>query len=321
MSALTKIGNRERGKAVFTKSCSACHKLGDVGQGLAPDLAALSDKSPEYLLLNILDPNRGVEARYLSYTATLKDGTQRVGFLQAETATSLTLVGPDGKPHSVLRTDIDELRSSGKSVMPEGIEKEISIDQMADLLAFLRSVAPAFQPAAVFKPAHSLIGGGLADAGWKAGATRGPKRKEFPGNVPQVLQPNPDGSVRLPAVACEIYGTSLVFESKYNNLGFWGNENDHAVWTINLPKGGKFDVTLDYACNPDTAGNAFVITVGEKKLIGRAESTGSWDTYKQTKIGSITLKEGEQKIVLRSNRAIRGYLMDLRGLRLTPGKE
>lgn len=265
--------------------------LGDIGQGLAPDLAALSAKSPDYLLLNILDPNRGVEARYLSYTATLKDGTQRVGFLQAETATSLTLVGPDGKPLSVLRTDIEELRSSGKSVMPEGIEKEISIDQMADLLMFLRSTAPQ------------------------------PKRKEFPGNVPQVLQPNPDGSVRLPAISCEIYGTSLVFESKYNNLGFWGNENDHAVWTINLPKGGKYDVTIDYACDQGNAGNAFVLTAGENKLIGRAESTGSWDTYKQTKIGSVTLKEGEQKIVLRSNGAIRGYLMDLRGLRLTPGKE
>ncbi len=48
--------------------------------GAAPDLAALSDKSPDYLLLNILDPNRAVDARYLSYTATLKDGTQRVGF-------------------------------------------------------------------------------------------------------------------------------------------------------------------------------------------------------------------------------------------------
>ena len=60
----------------------------------------------------------------------------------------------------------------------------------------------------------------------------------------------------------------------------------------------------------------------DNKLIGRTESTGSWDTCKQLKIGSVALREGEQKIVLRSNGAIRGYLMDLRGLRLTPpGKE
>ena len=289
--ALTKMGDSSRGKLVFTKTCSACHKLGDIGQGFAPDLAALSDKSPDYLLTNILDPNRAVEARYLSYTAVLKDGTQRVGFLQAETATSLTLVGPDGKPQSVLRTDVEELRSSGKSVMPEGIEKEMSIEQMADLLAFLRSSLPQ------------------------------PKRKKFPGNVPQVLQPNPDGSTRLPAVACEIYGTSLVYESKYTNLGFWGNENDHAIWTINLPKRGKFDVTLDYACDPNNAGNAFTLLAGENKLIGRIDSTGSWDAYKQTKIGAITLNAGEQRIVLRPNGPPKGYLMDLRGLRLTPAKE
>ena len=77
---------------MFARACAACHKVGDVGKGLGPDLAALSDKSAEYLLTNVLDPNRSVEARYVAYTASTTDGRTRVGFLSAETATSITLV-------------------------------------------------------------------------------------------------------------------------------------------------------------------------------------------------------------------------------------
>jgi putative membrane-bound dehydrogenase-like protein len=289
--ALMKDGDRERGKQVFAKTCAACHKLGDVGEGLGPDLTALTDKSPEYLLTNILDPNRAVEARYIGYTATLKDGTSRAGFLTAETATSITLVGPDGKVQTILRTDLESLRSSGKSAMPEGIEKDVSIDQMADVLAFLRANLPP------------------------------DKRKEFPGNVPEIVKPDADGMIRLRATACEIYGKTLAFEANYKNLGFWGSADDHAVWTAAIPKAGRYDVWLDWACDPANAGNSFLIEAGSAKLTGKIESTGSWDTYRQEKVGTIQLEAGQQKIVIRATGPLKGYLMDLRGLRLALGKE
>src|SRR5262249_11956213 len=128
--ALALTGDPKRGLQVFTKVCSVCHKVGEVGQGVGPDLAALNDKSGEYLLTNILDPNRAVEARYINYVAAAKNCVIRTGFLTSETGTSITLVGPDGKPQTILRADLEELASSGKSAMPEGLEKDIEPQDM-----------------------------------------------------------------------------------------------------------------------------------------------------------------------------------------------
>ena len=67
-------GRPERGQDVFERLCAACHKLDGQGHEVGPDLAALTDTSPEALLVAILDPNREVDARYANYTAALKDG-------------------------------------------------------------------------------------------------------------------------------------------------------------------------------------------------------------------------------------------------------
>ncbi len=132
-------GDAVRGLAVFTKTCAACHKLAGVGNEVGPDLATLTDKSAEYLLTHILDPNRVVEPRYVAYVAELKSGLTITGVVTAETGNSITLVGPDGKPQTILRTALESLASSGKSPMPVGLEKDISHEAMADLLAFLRA--------------------------------------------------------------------------------------------------------------------------------------------------------------------------------------
>ena len=119
--------------------CAACHKIGDVGQQVGPDLLSVGDKSVTGLIVAILDPNRSVEARYVDYRAVTKDGRTLTGMIATETSTSVTLVGVDGKSHALLRTDIEELTSTGKSVMPEGLEKDLPPQEMADLIAFLRA--------------------------------------------------------------------------------------------------------------------------------------------------------------------------------------
>jgi putative heme-binding domain-containing protein len=288
--ALTKAGDKDRGKQVFTKTCAACHKLGDIGTGLGPDLATLRDKSPDYLLVNLLDPNRAVEARYLAYTARTKDERTRVGFLANETATSITLVAADGQQHTILRTDIEELTSSAKSVMPEGLEKDVTVEQMADLLTFLRSSVPA------------------------------PKRKEFAGNKPEVVRPGSDGVIQLPATAAEIYGPTLEFEPRYKNLGFWGSADDRAVWTIDVMKAGTYEVWLDWACPRGESGKAVLLEVGGESLTVRVEATANWEDYKQAKVGELKLVAGDQRLVVRATGAFKGYLMDLRAVRLVPPK-
>ena len=134
----------DRGATVFAQSCSACHRFGAVpGRAVGPDLAVVKDRSPEYLIGHILDPNRAVEDRYLFYTANLADGRTAVGMLAAESAGALTLLGLDGEEQVILRSELRTLISSGRSLMPEGLEAAVDAQAMADLVGFLAAPAAA----------------------------------------------------------------------------------------------------------------------------------------------------------------------------------
>jgi putative membrane-bound dehydrogenase-like protein len=132
-------GDAARGKLVFTKTCAACHKVQAVGNDIGPNLAAMKARGPEAILLNVLDPNREVNPQYLNYAVLTADGRQLTGLIAAETATSITLKRADNATDTVLRIDIEQLKSTGMSLMPEGMEKQIDQAAMADLLEFLRS--------------------------------------------------------------------------------------------------------------------------------------------------------------------------------------
>src|SRR5205823_10976211 len=104
------------------------------------DLNAIRDQGSETILLNILDPNREVKPQFLSYVVATNAGRTVTGMISAETANSLTVRRPDGTSETLLRIDIEELRSTGLSFMPEGLEKQIDVPAMADLLAYLHSI-------------------------------------------------------------------------------------------------------------------------------------------------------------------------------------
>lgn len=133
-------GDRARGKAVFKKTCSVCHKLQGVGESVGADLKAIRDRGTEAVLLNILDPNREVKPQYLSYVLERQDGRVITGMITTETANSVTLRRPDGTSEAVLRLEIETLRSTGLSYMPEGLEMQVDHQAMADLLAYLNSI-------------------------------------------------------------------------------------------------------------------------------------------------------------------------------------
>jgi putative membrane-bound dehydrogenase-like protein len=139
-NALVQKGDRDRGKAVFQKQCSSCHRLENVGQQIGAELSAVRDRGLDAVMLNILDPNREVMPQFLSYVLVTTSGRVVTGMISAETANSLTIKKPDGGEETVLRRDIDELRSTGQSFMPEGLEKQIDVPAMADLLTYLNSV-------------------------------------------------------------------------------------------------------------------------------------------------------------------------------------
>ena len=133
-------GDAARGKLVFAKTCAACHKVQGVGHEIGPNLAAMKARGPEAILLNVLDPNREVNPQYLSYAAAHARRPPLTGMIAAETATSVTLKRADNASDTVLRIDIDQLKSTGLSLMPEGMEKQIDQQAMADLLEYLKSV-------------------------------------------------------------------------------------------------------------------------------------------------------------------------------------
>ncbi len=112
--------------------------------------------------------------------------------------------------------------------------------------------------------------------------------KLFEGNNPETVKPGADGSLKLSAQNCAIYGSSLIFEKPYANLGYWSNVDDYAVWTVVLPKAGRYEVWLDYAwVKNGTAGNTLVLQAGDEKVTGKVAGTGTWDDYKQAQIGTL----------------------------------
>ena len=138
--ALDLEGDAARGKAVFKKVCSACHRLENVGTAVGADLKAIRNRGLPAVLLNVLDPNREVKPRFLAYVVVLQNGKSVTGMIEKETANSLTIRRPDGTQAEIRRADIDELSSTGLSFMPEGLEKQIDQKAMADLLSYLDSI-------------------------------------------------------------------------------------------------------------------------------------------------------------------------------------
>jgi putative heme-binding domain-containing protein len=138
--ALDFKGDSAKGKLVFKAQCAACHKLEGVGEEVGADLKAIRDRGLEAVLLNIIDPNREVKPQFLAYAAELKNMRVVTGMIVAETATGLTIRRADGMSESIQRSDVESLRSLGVSYMPEGLEKQIDVPAMADLLAYLNSI-------------------------------------------------------------------------------------------------------------------------------------------------------------------------------------
>ena len=138
--ALTLAADANRGRQLFAKHCSVCHKMEGVGHEIGPSLAAIKTRGAESILVNVLDPNREVNPEYLNYVLLTENGRAMTGMISAENATSVTLRRAEAESDTVLRIDIDQLKSTGLSIMPEGLEKNIDRQAMADIIRYLMEV-------------------------------------------------------------------------------------------------------------------------------------------------------------------------------------
>lgn len=130
-------GDRVRGQALFRDHCAGCHRLNDYGYELGPSLAGVRHKGADFVLVHVLDPNREVNPLYFNYLALMEDGRTTTGMVVDESATRLTLQRADGVRETLSRAEMQELRNTGRSLMPEGLEKSLAPAQMRDLLWYL----------------------------------------------------------------------------------------------------------------------------------------------------------------------------------------
>ena len=114
-----------------------CHKAAGRGHDVGPNLATIQNRTPEALILQILDPSREVLANYTQYVIVLDTGRVVSGLIAGETPTSITLKRAENIQETILRQNIDEIIGTGKSLMPDGLEQKINKQQMSDLLTFL----------------------------------------------------------------------------------------------------------------------------------------------------------------------------------------
>lgn len=136
--ALALPGDVGRGRTIFRERCAQCHRVETFGTAVGPDISDLRTKTPEMLLHDILNPNAAIDANYQVYSVALKDGRVLSGIIAAESATGLTVRRADADSDTVLRSEIVELRSTGQSLMPDGVEKDIPVEAMADLIDYLK---------------------------------------------------------------------------------------------------------------------------------------------------------------------------------------
>lgn len=279
-------GDAAQGQAAFRRNCSTCHRLQDHGFVVGPDLKALTNRDPRWLVTTILDPNREVDARYVAWTVATVEGRTFSGLLVEETTSHVTLREAGGKEHVILRSEIEELVSSERSLMPEGIERDMSPQDLSNILAYLSSqeVPP----------------------------------KVLEGNTPQpVSQSEASGIVSLPARLAEIRGGDITLESTFQNIGYWHHQNDTVTWQFNVTRPGAFDIYVDASCG-NSGGNSMRIDGLMNEVVAPVSPTGGWDRFQHYRIGATELTAGTGAITLRSNGPISEALFDLREIQFVP---
>lgn len=137
--SLTMTATATEGEKVFMRICAACHRIDGKGHDAGPDLSDTSNRSKPALLYDILDPNSKVEPIFTSYSILTLDAQVYHGLVVSETSEAVVLKMAEGKQQTIGRAEIDQIKVSDKSLMPEGIEKDVTPQQMADLLEFLKS--------------------------------------------------------------------------------------------------------------------------------------------------------------------------------------
>jgi len=138
--ALQLQGRRAPGIAIFQKHCAECHPNQGAGHQVGPDVVRTRKREREALLVDILDPNASVAPNFVAYNLMTKDEVIHSGLVVSQSPGSVTLRLKGGVERTVPRDQVEELKSTGKSLMPEMFETVLTDQDLADLIEYLRQI-------------------------------------------------------------------------------------------------------------------------------------------------------------------------------------
>ena len=128
----------KNGHVVFEKNCIPCHVFSGEGHLVGPDLTGIRNQPAEVILLHIVVPEYEIMPVYTCYNVETGNGQSFTGLLVAETPAAITLRMAQGVEQQIPRSDIASMTTSRLSLMPQDLEKAMTKQDLADLLAFLK---------------------------------------------------------------------------------------------------------------------------------------------------------------------------------------
>ncbi|HRX53428.1 MAG TPA: c-type cytochrome, partial [Verrucomicrobiales bacterium] len=145
-------GNWQRGEAVFLKTCAACHVIHGKGHLIGPDLSVTGRGSLDQMLSNVLDPNLVIGNGYQARLVKTKDGRAIIGIPVEDNDQRLVLRPPAGADETIPRDAVAEVTTLPVSLMPEGLEKALTQQELADLIVYLAHDKHPSDPSSVILP-------------------------------------------------------------------------------------------------------------------------------------------------------------------------
>ena len=173
--------------------------------------------------------------------------------------------------------------------MPEGLEKDMSSQDLIDVISFVQS----------------------ADAPWK----------QQVGNSPQLVSVGEDGQFTLVATTAELYGPSITFDHDSGTISTWNSSDDYISWQLKVKGGGTWEIEFEYACHNASAGNQLKAATQGRMMTARVPGTGDGRNYRRWKAGSLQLSSGSVTFTLSAPEELTSPLFELKAVRLIPAKK
>ncbi|MDW8221431.1 MAG: c-type cytochrome [Gemmatales bacterium] len=193
----------QRGRLLYEKHCAQCHRFRNQGHEVGPDLDG-AERSLDYLLINILDPNRVVGQPYFTYLILTKDGKVITGLLAAEDAQTITVRRENNVLETVQKTNIEDMKIETRSLMPENLDQNITEQEFRDLVSYL--LASPFITE-VYVSAPTRPDSAKLETWWK-GTKRPVEDKSLAWETPAV---GPAGRIPIPSAKYDLAGRDVSY--------------------------------------------------------------------------------------------------------------